>query len=463
MIDVLTQAPDSPEVGRAGAPIALIKDDPRVASYTSLFERTVHAAEPEWLDTLRRDAIQRFTQLGFPTTKDEDWHFTSVAPITSHAFNTVYGPSVPSRSAITLEELRPFLFGEDWHTLVFVNGLFVPALSRSELVAGEYYVGSFSEALATIPSIVEQHLTGLAAHQTSAFTALNMAFLQDGAVIALRPNVIVDRPIHLLFVTDANANGALISPRSIILADHHSDVTVVESYVSMSSATYFTNAVTEVSLSPGSRVRHYKVQRESTAAYHVASSYAYQQNDSQYESFSFAIGADLSRTNISTVLDGPGAHATINGLYMVDGTQTVDHQTHIEHVKENCTSHEVYKGVLDDAAHAVFNGKVYVHPEAQKTDGKQSNNNLLLSDRAHVDTKPQLEIFADDVKCTHGATVGRLDETALFYLKSRGVSTELARRLLTYAFAAGVLEELTIDAIRTRLEHLTFQRFGVDA
>jgi Fe-S cluster assembly protein SufD len=161
-------------------------------------------------------------------------------------------------------------------------------------------------------------------------------------------------------------------------------------------------------------------------------------------------------------LDGPGAHATINGLYMVNGTQTVDHQTRIEHVKENCTSHEVYKGVLDDAAHAVFNGKVYVHPEAQKTDGKQSNNNLLLSDSARVDTKPQLEIFADDVKCTHGATVGRLDEMALFYLKSRGVSTELSRRLLTYAFAAGVLEELTIDAVRTSLERLTFQRFGVE-
>jgi Fe-S cluster assembly protein SufD len=233
--------------------------------------------------------------------------------------------------------------------------------------------------------------------------------------------------------------------------------------VSLGSATYFTNAVSEVSVSAGARVRHYKIQRESAAAYHVGSSYVYQQRDSHYESFSFATGGDLSRTNIATVLDGPGAHVTLNGLYMAGGTQTIDHQTRIEHVKEHCTSHEVYKGVLDDAAHAVFNGKVYVQPEAQKTDGKQSNNNLLLSERAHVDTKPQLEIFADDVKCTHGATIGRLDETALFYLKSRGVGPELARRLLTYAFAAGVLEELTVDDVRTRLEELTFQRFGVDA
>jgi Fe-S cluster assembly protein SufD len=463
MIDVLTQPPSSPEVGRAGAPVLPVKGDPQVAPYSNLFERAVRAAEPSWLDTLRRDAMQRFTQLGFPTMKNEDWHFTSVAPITSHTFDTIHGVSAPSHPTITPDELEPFLFGEDWHTLVFVNGVFVPSLSRSELVEGEYYVGSFSEALATIPRIVEQHLAGLAEYQTNAFTALNTAFLQDGAVVALKPNVVVDRPIHLLFVTDANASGALISPRSIILADHHSEATVVESYVSLSGATYFTNAVTEVSLSPSARLRHYKVQRENTSSYHVWSSYAYQQNDSRYESFSFAIGGDLSRTNISTVLDGPGAHATINGLYMVDGNQTVDHQTRIEHVKESCTSHEVYKGVLDGDAHAVFNGKVYVHPEAQKTDGKQSNNNLLLSDRARIDTKPQLEIFADDVKCTHGATIGRLDEMALFYLKSRGVGTELARRLLTYAFAAGVLEELEVDAVRTSLERLTFQRFGVDA
>jgi Fe-S cluster assembly protein SufD len=477
----LTQAPDSPEVGRAGAPLTLLKDDPHVVSYATLFEQTERPTDPAWLDALRRQAIERFTQLGFPTTKDEDWHFTSVAPITSRTFGRIEGQLriAPSRSGnlsveratapqrpfdqqVSEPALAPFVFGQDWHTLVFVNGTFVPSLSRSELVEGDFYIGSFAEALATMPRVLEQRLSALATFQTNAFTALNTAFLNDGAVIVLRPNVIVDRPIHLLFVTDANANGGLISPRILIIADHHAEATVVESYVSLSSATYLTNTVTEISLAPSARLRHYKIQRESAAAYHVGSSYAYQQQDSHYESFSFATGADLSRTNISTVLDGTGAHVTLNGLYMVGGTQTVDHQTRIEHVKEHCTSHEVYKGVLDDAAHGVFNGKVYVHPEAQKTDGKQSNNNLLLSDRAHIDTKPQLEIFADDVKCTHGATIGRLDETALFYLKSRGIGPELARRLLTYAFAAGVLEELTIDDVRTRLERLTFQRFGVD-
>jgi Fe-S cluster assembly protein SufD len=247
-----------------------------------------------------------------------------------------------------------------------------------------------------------------------------------------------------------------------VLVEHHAEAAIVESYVSLTDQTYFTNAVTEVYVSPGARLRHYKVQRESLAGYHVGSSYAYQQADSTYESFSFATGSDLSRTNISTVLDGEGAHASINGLYMVGGTQTVDHQTRIEHVKESCTSHELYKGVLDGTSHGVFNGKVYVRPEAQKTDGKQSNNNLLLSDRAHVDTKPQLEIFADDVKCTHGATVGRLDAQALFYLKSRGVSAVTARKLLTYAFAAEVLQELSLAPVRERLEALSFARFATE-
>ncbi len=269
--------------------------------------------------------------------------------------------------------------------------------------------------------------------------------------------------MHLIFVADATAEGVLASPRNVVVLDHHAEATVVESYVSVGDQSHFTNAVTELYIGEGARLKHYKIQRESIAAYHVGSSYAHQARGSHYESFSFATGCDLSRSNIATILDGEGAHATVNGLYMVDGEQTVDHQTFIEHAKESCTSHELYKGVLDGDSHAVFNGKVFVQPEAQKTDGKQSNNNLLLSPGARVDTKPQLEIFADDVKCTHGATVGRIDATAMFYLKSRGIGELTARKLLTYAFAAEVLEELTIDAVREQLESLAFSRFAVAA
>ena len=276
MMDVLTQAPDSPEVGRAGAgaPLALVKGDSQVRPYTELFARVEREDEPAWLGALRRRGIERFAALGFPTTKDEDWHFTSVAPLASRVFGVLAGrhlganrtghllveritapqPKVsglaqrPLDQQVSSSALAPFVFGQDWHTLVFVNGVFVPGLSRSELVEGDFYIGSFAEALAVMPRVVEQRLSTLASFQENAFTALNTAFLQDGAVIVLKPNVVVDRPIQLVFVTDAQAEGGMISPRTLILADQHAQATVVESYVSLGSATYFTNAVSEVSL-----------------------------------------------------------------------------------------------------------------------------------------------------------------------------------------------------------------------
>jgi Fe-S cluster assembly protein SufD len=262
-----------------------------------------------------------------------------------------------------------------------------------------------------------------------------------------------------VFVAEANAARGVTHPRNLIIAEHHADVTVIESYVALGQATYFTNAVTEMSVGDGATVRHYKIQRESPRAFHVGTTQVIQGRDSHFVSFSFATGAALSRTNIYTLLDGEGCGTTLNGLYMVDDEQHVDHQTRIEHAQPNCFSREVYKGILDGTSHGVFNGKVYVHPIAQKTDGKQSNNNLLLSERAHIDTKPQLEIFADDVKCTHGATIGRIDETALFYMRSRGLNASTARRLLTYAFAADVLEQLEVEGVREELERLTLKRF----
>jgi Fe-S cluster assembly protein SufD len=443
---VTTAGPGAPETAEA---------------YATLFAAAPpHAGEPQWLGTLRRDAIRRLVDTGFPTTKDEDWHFTSPAPITAQAF-----APAKKASAISAEQIAPYLFDGDWHTVVFVNGVHAPALSAPIPARERVVITTLASVLDTddAPRAVEQQLGGLATAQTAAFTALNTAFFNNGALILLGPNAVADRPIHILHVTDGTAGGHMVSPRTLVYADHHAEATIVESFVSLSDSAHFTNAVSEVYLSAGARVRHYKVQREALNGLHVGATYAHQEQDSNYESFSFAVGAALSRTNISTVLDGPGAHATMNGLYMVTGSQTVDHQTRIEHAKENCTSHEVYRGILDGDSHAVFNGKVYVQPEAQKTDGKQSNNNLLLSDRARVDTKPQLEIFADDVKCTHGATVGRLDATALFYLKSRGVGKDMAQRLLTYAFAADVLEELTIDVVKEKLEQLTFERFAIES
>jgi len=428
------------------------------SGYTTEYQAFLRAARgtPTWLDTIRQCAFESFQALGFPTTKNEDWHFTSVAPIVEAA----YPPRTTPGGDVKPGDLMPFTFGaSDWPTIVFVNGVFAPALSSLEVLPDGVKVYDMATALRTGDPLVERHLSKFAASELNAFTALNSAFVSEGAVVRIAKEFEVDRPIHILFVSDAIAAKTQSNPRTLIIAERHSKATVIESYVATGEASYFTNAVTEVLLEDGANLSHLKIQRESPRAFHVGTIEAEQKRDSHYQSFSFSTGAALARTNIYTTLDGEGAGATLNGLYMLDGEQHCDHQTKIEHAQPNCFSRELYKGVLDGASHGVFNGKVYVDPIAQKTDGKQTNKVLLLSERAQVDTKPQLEIFADDVKCTHGATVGRVDETALFYMKSRGINKELARRLLTYAFAAEVLETIEIDRVRQELEQATLQRF----
>ena len=433
------------------APHAVSRD-----AYRADFERLAASElrnEPEWLSRFRAEGLASFETLGFPTMKDEDWHFTSVAPIADRVFHPASAVSIARESLSTLG--LPELGGQ---SVVFVNGHFSAELSspESERETAGVTIQNLAAALRDEPGVRAE--LGLAATSaSSAFTALNAAFFRDGALIRIGANKTAG-PIHLIFIAASN-DGTVMHPRNIIVAGNHSQATIVESYVAANDASYFTNSVTEVILGDGARVSHYKLQSEATSAFHVGTIQARQPQSSYYESFSFATGADLSRTNVYTVLEGDAAECVLNGLYLADGTQHMDHQTYVEHVAPNCPSHELYKGILDGRSHGVFNGKVYVHPEAQKTDGKQSNNNLLLSDHARVDTKPQLEIFADDVKCTHGATVGRLDETALFYLRSRGLSNTVARKLLTYAFAADVLERLSLEPLRDALEARVLERF----
>ena len=414
------------------------------------------SAGPSWLQPIRHTAIGRFGALGFPTTRNEDWHYTSVAPIAEAGFRTLQAPGGDVKPA----DLGPFVFGHvEWPTIVFVNGRYAAELSTLRALPAGVLVADLRSAWRTHADMLERHLARIASYNDQSFTALNTALMSDGTLVHLPADAVVDLPIHLLFVSDALAAKGAAHPRNLILAGRHARATVVESYVSLGDASYFTNAVTEVLVGEGAWLNHYKIQRESTRAFHVGTTQARQERDSHYVSFSFASGAALSRTNIYTSLAGEGCGATLNGLYMVDGEQHVDHQTFIEHAQPNCFSREVYKGILDGASRGVFNGRVYVHPIAQKTDGKQENNNLLLSERAQIDTKPQLEIFADDVKCTHGATVGRIDETALFYMKSRGIDPATARELLTYAFAADVLERIEVEGVRTELEALALRRF----
>ena len=412
--------------------------------------------EPAWLRETRRAGIEKFAELGFPTPRNEDWHFTSVAPIAESVFSPLRGSS----GTIEREALEPFTFAQsDWPLLVFVNGRYNAALSSLGALAKGIRATDLSTTLRSEPGLVEPWLGKLSPLDGRSFSALNAAFMSDGAVIHIAPNTEAPIPLHVIFVSDSSAAKGVAHLRNLIVAGRHSKATVIESYVSIGDSHYFTNAVTEVKVEAGATLTHYKIQRESQRAFHVHTIDAQQARDSHYVSFSFATGGALSRTNIYTNLDGEGCGATLNGLYMADDEQHVDHQTNIVHAQPNCFSREIYKGILSGSAHGVFNGKVYVYPIAQKTDGKQTNNNLLLSERARIDTKPQLEIFADDVRCTHGATVGRLDEMALFYMKSRGVSADRATRLLTYAFAADVLETIEVTAVREELERATLERF----
>jgi Fe-S cluster assembly protein SufD len=422
------------------------------------FSRNGGAAAPQWARSLRLSAITRFEELGFPTTKNEDWHFTSIAPIVAREFAPL--TSGVAAQTVSAAQLAPFSFGAtDWHTLVFVNGRYDAALSRLGGVPDGVAVLPLARAYDELPLLLERHVGRIASIDAHTFTALNTAFINDGAVVHVKQDVAVARPIHLLFVSDANAASGVAQPRNLIVLDRFAKATVIETYAGLADGEYFTNAVTEASIADGATLTHLKLQRESAKAYHVGTVDVRQGRDSHLVSFSFATGAALSRTNIYTALRGDGGGATLNGLYLGDGDQHIDHQTRIEHVAPNCYSRELYKGILDGSAHGVFNGKVYVHPAAQKTDGKQTNQTLLLSERAQIDTKPQLEIFADDVKCTHGATVGRLDETALFYMKSRGLKSRTARELLTYAFAADVLETIELTAVREGLEAATLRRY----
>ena len=344
-------------------------------------------------------------------------------------------------------------------TLVFVNGVLSPALSSLSGLPGGVEVIDLATAIREERPWVASHLGRYARVADNPFVALNTSMIENGVAIRIAANTQVKEPIFILFLSTSRADGATVHPRVLILAEHHSEAHVVESHAGLADSAYFSNSVTEIILEEAAQVEHCRLQFERSTAFHVATVQAQQARSSNLRTHSISLGARLARVNVTPVLDAEGCECTMNGLYVASGEQLVDHHTTIHHAKPRCNSHEFYHGILDGKAQGVFNGKIFVRPDAQKTDAKQTNRNLLLSDEATVNTKPQLEIFADDVKCTHGATVGQLQDEAIFYLRARGIGSEAARRMLVHAFASDILNRIMVDEIRTYLDDQMFERF----
>jgi Fe-S cluster assembly protein SufD len=415
---------------------------------------------PRWLQDLRDRAAARFSALGFPTVRDEEWRFTNVAPIASAEFK----PAGADATLATEAELAGYLYSDAAVRIVIVNGHLAPALSRTTGLPTGVRVGSLATAVTDHTEIVQRYLGQLADFGNRAFTALNTALATDGAYVYIPDGVVLEQPIHLLFVTTASAASGPImsSARALIVAGERSQARIVETYVGPRGTSYFTNAVTEVVAGEGSVLDHYKVQQESVEAFHVGSMYVHAARGANFSSHSFSLGGKLVRNDAAALLDGEGAECTLNGLYLADGDRLVDNHTAIDHAKAHCPSHEIYKGILGGRARAIFNGKIIVRQDAQKTDAKQTNRALLLSDDAMINTKPQLEIFADDVKCTHGAAIGQLDEDAIFYLRARGLTYFEARDMLIHAFAGDILDRVKIEPLRVALEAELYAQLARD-
>jgi len=418
------------------------------------FEKDPNISQ-SWTRSVRRNAISCFSELGFPGTGHEEWKYTNIAPIAKIPFevaeNRLNGVDSKALTRLGIENQADNL-------LVFINGHYSPNLSSLRLPEN-IRVGNLSTVLSENPEDVEPHLAQYASYQDQAFVALNTAWMNDGSFVYVPRGNVLREPIHLVYFSTAHGEATVSYPRNLIVIGDESQATVVETYLGVKNEVYFTNAVTEMVLGKNAMVDHYKLQRESDEAFHVATLQVHQERNSNFSSHSISLGGALARNDLNSVLDGEGSECSLNGLYMVKGKQHVDNHTRVDHVKPHCNSRELYKGILGGSAKGVFNGKIYVHTAAQGTDAKQTNKNLLLSEDATINTKPQLEIYNDNVKCMHGSTVGQLDQNGLFYLRSRGIELNDARKLMTYAFASEMIGKIKVAKLRSWLEETFYSEF----
>jgi Fe-S cluster assembly protein SufD len=424
-------------------------------AFRSLQERE---SDVPWLVRLREQAMVSFQELGFPSTKNEEWKYTNVAAIAKGRF--VPGAESVAGDLNAQDVANCSVVEAAASQLVFVDGVLRQDLSSLTALPEAVVAMDLTQAIADdrYGEIVRAHLAREADYVAQSFVALNTAFIAGGAFLFIPKCVAVPAPIHLLFLASGQQTANF--PRVLVVAETNSSATLIENYAAAGSGAYFTNAVVELVLAEGARLEHYKVQRESGAGFHVATTVADLGANSSYDSTAITFGAQLSRNDIQVTMDHEGAECWVDGLYLVTDNQHTDTHSVIDHRKPHCTSHQLYKGILDGKSRAVFNGKVFVRHDAQKTDALQTNKNLLLSNEARVDTKPQLEILADDVKCAHGAAVGQIDPDELFYLETRGIHPDLARNLLTYGFAEEVIGKIKLDSIRAELDEAVLHRLN---
>ena len=428
--------------------------DPRQEIFDQLDGRHLG---PKWMVPIRKSAVARFADAGFPTTKDEDWRFTNVSAIKELDFKPLYeGGDLGELSSV---RDRSLLGSVDTCRLVFVDGVFSKELSDEPASIEGVYVADLRSAFDSDPLYLQEHITRYSQSDQNAFTALNTAYFSDGAVIKISRNVAVGQIIHLIFASTGKETGATTHPRNLVTVESGASVTMVEEYLSLGGgAVTLTNAISEFVVGENAYVEHVKIQDEADNSYHVAGIYAQLERSSRFRSHSLALGAKLSRNNIRTKLDGEGLECVLNGLYITKGDQVADHHMIVDHAKPHCDSHEYFNGILDGQSRGVFHGRILVRQQAQKTDAKQTNKNLLLSDDATANTKPQLEIYADDVKCTHGATIGQMDEAAIFYLRARGIPHVVARRMLMHAFAGEIIDRIESEPLREQLDQVVWDR-----
>jgi Fe-S cluster assembly protein SufD len=421
------------------------------------FEEKLNGQSKSFLQTIRKEGLKQLSVLDFPTTRNEEWKYTDVSPVLKQFFV----PAVNSPAAVfSKEEIKKHLFVDfDFHLLVFINGLFSKELSEIGDLPSGVVVGSLNKITIDNPELIKNYINKVSVID-NAFNALNTAYAFDGAVIIIPDGKIIEKPVQILYINTSNEDFILSSPRNLVVAGKNSQVSIVANYTGSGSKAYFSNIITEVYADEYSLVDYYKIENEINEAFHIEKFQVKQKNNSIVNHYNITFGGALIRNDINSLLDGQHTETHYYGIYLANGSQQMDNHTFIDHAKPNCMSNELYKGILDGNSRGVFNGKIIVRKDAQKTNAYQQNKTILLSKSAKIDTKPQLEIFADDVKCSHGATVGQLDDVSEFYIRSRGVPQELAKSMLIRAFANDVIEKIKIEQLRLQINRMIFQHLS---